>query len=81
MRQVTSFLFLASVFCVTFEKVHWTFAGTVGLADFLAIGFLIAFVAGTQRFRVPYTTVVVLGFFAVFLIAYLLGYFDLSDSD
>jgi hypothetical protein len=80
-RQVTSFLFLASVFCVTFEKVHWTFAGTVGIADFLAIGFLIAFVAGTKRFWVPQTTAILLGFFAAFLIAYLLGYFDLTDSD
>jgi O-antigen ligase len=81
MRKVTSFLFLASVFCVTFEKVHWTFAGTVGLADFLAIGFLISFAIGTRRFRVPYTTAVLLGFFAVFLVGYLAGYFDLSDAD
>jgi O-Antigen ligase len=81
MTKVTSFLFLASVFCVTFEKVHWTFAGTVGVADFLAIGFLIAFVIGTKRFRVPQTTVILLGFFAVFLIAYLVGYFNLSDSE
>ena len=81
MRQVTSFLFLASVFSVTFEKLHWTFAGTVGIADFLAIGFLVSFAIGTRRFRVPHTTAVLLGFFAVFLAAYLVGYFDLSDSD
>jgi hypothetical protein len=81
MRRVTSFLFLASVFCVTFEKVHWNFAGTVSLADVLAIAFLIAFVAGTKRWRVPHTTAVLAGFLAVFLLVYLLGYFDLSDSD
>jgi hypothetical protein len=81
MRRVTSFLFLASVFCVTFEKIHWTFAGTVGIADFLAIAFLVSFLLGTRRFRVPHTTAVLLGFFAVFLVAYLIGYFDLSDSD
>jgi hypothetical protein len=81
MRRVTSFLFLTSVFCVTFEKVHWTFAGTVGIADVFAIGFLVAFVVGTQRFRVPQTSAVLLGFFAVFLVAYLLGYYDLSDAD
>ena len=39
-RRATSFLFLASVFCVTFEKVHWNVAGTVSLADVLAILFL-----------------------------------------
>jgi len=81
MRRVTSFLFLASVFCVTFEKVHWSFAGTVSLADVLAIGFLIAFVLGTRRWRVPHTSAVLAGFLAVFLLVYLIGYFDLSDSD
>jgi len=80
-RQVTSFLFLASVFCVTFEKVHWTFAGTVSLADILAILFLVSFLITTRRFLVPYTTVVLLGFFALFVVVYLLGYFDLTDSD
>jgi O-antigen ligase/polysaccharide polymerase Wzy-like membrane protein len=81
MRRVTSFLFLASVFCVTFEKVHWNFAGTVSLADVLAIGFLIAFVLGTRRWRVPHTSAVLAVFLLVFLLVYLLGYFDLSDSD
>jgi hypothetical protein len=81
MRKLTSFLFLASVFCVTFEKVHWNFAGTVSLADVLAIGFLIAFVLGTRRWRVPRTSAVLAAFLAVFLLVYLLGYYDLSDSD
>jgi O-antigen ligase/polysaccharide polymerase Wzy-like membrane protein len=81
MRRVTSFFFLASVFCVTFEKIHWSFSGTVTLADMLAILFIVSFVAGTVRWRVPRTTVVLIGFFAAFLLVYLLGYFDLSDSD
>jgi hypothetical protein len=81
MRRVTSFLFLASVFCVTFEKVHWNIAGNVSLADVLAIGFLISFAAGTQRWRVPRTSAILVGFLAVFLLVYLVGYFDLSDSD
>src|SRR6266851_2848685 len=81
MRRVTSFFFLASLFCVTFEKIHWSFAGTVSLADVLAILFLISFVAGTKRAMVPRTTVVLLGFFGAFLVVYLIGYFNLSDSD
>jgi hypothetical protein len=81
MRRVTSFLFLASVFCVTFEKVHWNFAGTVSLADILALLFIASFVLTTKRPRVPRTTAVLLGFFACFLLVYLVGYFDLSDSD
>ena len=81
MRRLTSFLFLASVFCVTFEKVHWNVAGTVGLADVLAILFLVSFAIGTRRFTVPRTTAILVGFLACFLLVYLIGYFDLSDSD
>jgi O-antigen ligase len=81
MTRVTSFLFLASVFCVTFEKVHWTVAGSVSLADVLALLFLASFVTGTRKPVVPKTTAILLGFFAAFALVYLLGYFDLSDSD
>src|SRR5665213_3125172 len=81
MKRVTSFLFLATLFCATFEKVHWTFAGNVSLADILAILFLISFTVGTTRWRVPRTTAVLFVFLALFLIVYLVGYFDLSDSD
>ncbi len=81
MRHVTSVLFLASVFCVTFEKVHWNVAGTVSLADVLALLFLAAFAVTTARLRVPRTTAILIGFFAAFLVVYLAGYFDLSDSD
>jgi hypothetical protein len=80
-RRLTSFLFLASVFCVTFEKIHWNVAGTVSLADVLAILFLVSFALTTRRPRVPWTTAVLIGFFACFLVVFLAGYFDLSDSD
>jgi O-Antigen ligase len=81
MRRITSFLFLASVFCVTFEKVHWNAAGTVSIADVLALLFLLAFTIGTRRLLVPRTTAVLIGFFAAFVIVYLLGYYDLSDTE
>jgi O-antigen ligase len=81
MTRLTSFLFLASVFCVTFEKVHWNVAGSVSLADVLALLFLAAFVAGTKKPVVPKTTAILLGFFAAFALVYLIGYFNLSDSD
>jgi hypothetical protein len=32
---MTRFLFLATIFCVTFEKVHWSIGGTLTLADVL----------------------------------------------
>jgi len=81
MTRITSFLFLASVFCVTYEKIHWSFAGTVSLADMLAILFLISFVITTKRWRVPRTTAVLVGFLACFLLVYLIGYYDLSDAN
>jgi len=80
-RRVTTFFFLASLFCVTFEKIHWDVAGTVSLADVLAILFLLSFVVSTTRTTVPQTTVVLIAFFSAFLIVYLLGYFDLTDTD
>jgi hypothetical protein len=80
-RRTTSFLFLATLFCATFEKVHWNVAGSVSIADVLATLFLIAFVVSTRRWRVPRTSAILAGFLAVFLIVYLAGYFDLADSD
>jgi O-Antigen ligase len=81
LTRATSFFFIASLFCVTFEKLHWSIAGTVSLADVLAILFLVSFVVSTTRTTVPQTTVVLIGFFCAFLIVYLLGFFDLTDTD
>jgi O-antigen ligase len=81
MRRLTSALFLATVFCVTFEKIHWNAIGTVSLADVLAIGFLAAFALTTRRWRVPRTTTVILAFFGLFLLVYLAGFFNLQSSD
>jgi hypothetical protein len=80
MRRVTSFLFLATVFCVTFEKVHWNVAGAVSIADVLAILFLLSFLVLTRP-RVPRTTGIVLAFFAAFLLVYLIGFFNLETSE
>ena len=82
--RVTRFLFLASVFCVTFEKVHWTVAGTVSLADVLAIGFLVMWTV--ERFarhdrRLPRTSLIVACFGLAFLLAYLIGYFAIDTAD
>jgi hypothetical protein len=78
--RVTSFFFLATFFCVTFEKVHWNFSGALGLADITTVLFLIAF-AFEQRDRpLPRTAVVVLGFFAVFVLVYLLGFYNIATQ-
>lgn len=76
----TRFLFLATLFSITFEKLHWNVAGAVSIADVLALAFLAAF-AAEGRWRLPRTALVVLGFLAAFLLVYLLGYFNLATSE
>jgi O-antigen ligase len=79
MSRVTSFLFLATVFSVTFEKVHWEVVGEVSLADVLAILFIGSFLL-TSTERVPRTVGGVLAFFAAFMLVYLFGFFDLDTT-
>jgi O-antigen ligase len=81
--KVTRFFFFTAVFCVTFEKVHWSVAGTVSIADVLAILFLISWTidrAASRNWRVPRTSAVVAGFGVVFLLVYLLGYFGIDTA-
>jgi hypothetical protein len=80
LRSITSFLFLATIFCCTFEKVHWSFGGAVSLADVLAICFLISYAVLTRP-RVPRTTAILLGFFGAFVLVYLIGFYNLETSD
>jgi hypothetical protein len=80
LRHITSFFFLATIFCCTFEKVHWSFGGAVSLADVLALCFL-AFYAILTRPRVPRTTAILLGFFGAFVLVYLIGFYNLETSD
>jgi O-antigen ligase len=78
--RVTSFLFLATFFCVTFEKVHWNFGGSLGIADILTVLFLIAFAFEQRDRQIPRTSAVVLTFFAVFVLVYLLGFFNIETQ-
>ena len=80
LRQVTSFFFLATVFCCTFEKIHWNFGGAVSIADVLAICFLLAFAVLTRP-RLPLTSVILIGFFGAFVLVYLIGFYNLETSD
>jgi O-antigen ligase len=73
-------LLLAVAFCVTFERVHWSVAGAVSIADVLTILFLLAFAAHRlgNGGRTPRTVLVVLAFFAAFLLVYLFGFFNIE---
>jgi O-antigen ligase len=75
--------FLAAVFTITFEKIHWETGVTVNLADILATLFVVGYVA--TRFaagdgRLPRTALVGMGFAATFLLVYLAGYFNLETE-
>ena len=72
-------LLLATLFSVTFEKVHWNVSGDLGVSDVLTVAFLLVF-ALTNRGPIPRTTAIVLGFFAAFLLIYLLGFFNLETK-
>ena len=79
----TSFFFLATVFTVTFEKVHWQVAGAVELPDVLAVLFLIGFCldrAARSDAKVPRTDLIAACFLVAFLLVYLTGFFNLDTQ-
>jgi hypothetical protein len=80
LRTLTSFFFLATLATATFERVNWNLAGSVNISEITGFLFLISFVVLTRRPRVPQTAEVIIGFVAVFLVVYLVGYFNLETS-
>jgi O-antigen ligase len=77
------FFFLATVFCATFEKLSWNVAGSVSIADVLAIGFILTFglheISRHDR-RFVKTAAVVFFFLALFFVVYLAGYYSLESG-
>lgn len=83
LRRATVFLFLATLFCVSFEKIQWELAGTIGLAGILAILFVVSFALerlGAWPDGIPRTVAVVLLFAAAFLAVYLAGFFNIESE-
>ncbi len=79
--RVTTWLFLATLFTATFEKVHWSVAGAVALSDLLAFGFGVSFLWDARHHpRWPRTVGVVLLFLLAFVLVYLIGYFNIDSS-
>ncbi len=78
-ERIVTGLFFASLFVATFEKVHWSFAGQIGINDITTILFLVAYVA-TERRPLPRTSAIVLGFFAAFALVYLAGFWDIETK-
>ena len=80
--RLTAALFLATLFVITFEKVHWEVAGTVNLSDVVSGLFLVAFAAGgaRRRGRMPRTVAVAAAFGLAFLAIYLVGFYNLETD-
>ena len=78
MRRATSFFFLATLFCCTFEKVHWSFGGQLALSDLLALVHR-TFIT-ISRPRLPRTSAILLAFGLVFVVVYLLGFYNLNSA-
>jgi O-antigen ligase len=77
------FFFFAALFCATFEKIHWSIAGSVFLSDVTALGFLIAYAAdrlGRRGGTVPRTAAVLIIFLGAFLLVDLIGFFNLQTT-
>ncbi len=76
-------LFLATILLVSFAKIHWELAADLSVADVLTAAFLVVFLwdrlergdTGLAR-----TSLVAFGFFAAFLLVYLVGYFNLDTE-
>jgi len=81
--RLTEALFLGTVFTITFAKLHWNVAGDVSLADVLTILFLIGFAAerlSREDRSLPRAAVASAGFLVLFLLAYLIGFFNLETE-
>ena len=81
--RITDVLFFATIFTVTFAKLQWEVAGTLSLSDVLTAFFLVAFVgnriaAGDRR--LAYGAVAAGGFFCLFFVVYLMGFFNLETQ-
>jgi O-antigen ligase len=81
--RLVEFLFLATVFTITFEKLHWETGVTVNLADVLATLFVTGYVAtriADGDGWLPRTAFVATAFAGAFLVVYLTGYFNLETD-
>jgi O-antigen ligase len=81
--RLVELAFLAAVFTITFEKIHWETGVTVNLADILATLFVAGYVAtrlAAADGRLPRTALVGTAFAVAFLLVYLAGYFNLETE-
>lgn len=84
MNRVTAFFFLATLACVSFEKIQWQLAGTIGLAGVLGTLFVVCFLLerlGQTSRGFPRTVAIVLLFGLAFLAVYLAGFYNIETEE
>jgi O-antigen ligase len=82
-RTRSDWLLLATLFVVTFEQIHWEVGVSVALADVVTLLYLASYGlerAAARDWRVPRTSLIVAGFFAAFLLVYLVGFFNIETT-
>jgi O-antigen ligase len=82
--SLVRFLFLATLFSMTFERLHWSVGGNLALSDLLTVAFAVASIAHWARrasWRAPRTAAAIAAFFLAFTLIHLGGYFNLQSSD
>jgi O-antigen ligase len=82
-RRLTDFLLFAAVFTMSFEKLYWNVAGKLSLSEAISILFVVAYALRRLARKddgVPRTVGVVIAFFALFLLVYLIGFYNLETS-
>jgi len=78
--RVLDVLFFSVLFTTTFEKVHWSIGGAVGISDVLTFLFLVVFLVKERQRPLPQTSAIVLGFFVLFVLVYLFSSFDVTSA-
>jgi hypothetical protein len=82
-RKVTDSLLFAAVFAMSFEQLYWNVAGKISLSEVISILFVAGYLAQRlQRHddRIPRTDAVLIAFFGLFLLVYLVGFYNLETS-
>jgi O-antigen ligase len=82
-RRLSDGLLFAAVFTMSFEKYYWNVAGKIALSEVLSILFLVSYTGWRWRRKQwppPKTTGLVVAFFALFLLVYLVGFYNLETT-
>jgi O-antigen ligase len=82
-RRLTDFLLFAAVFTMSFEQLYWNVAGKISLSEVISLLFVVAYLLRRlprHDASIPRTAGVVAVFFALFLLVYLIGFYNLETT-